>query len=186
MNAELEGYLDQVVSIKQDAPGICANLSDAQFNWRPGPNRWSIAGCFDHLITAARLFMPTFDQAIANARGRGLTATGPFTYPLLERLFLMAMEPHPKLRFRAPAAFAPAPHGTAAALTSEFVEWQDRLAERILQADGLDLRRARQQSAAARWLTYCLGTGFAVMLAHERRHLRQARQVRTDRAFPTS
>lgn len=81
-----------------------------------------------------------------------LTAAGPFAYPLLESLFLMTMEPPPKLRFRAPAAFAPAPNGTAATLTSEFVEWQDRLAERIRPAAGPDLRRARQQSAAAHWL----------------------------------
>ena len=34
------------------------------------------------------LFIPTIDAAIADARARKLESPGPFTYPLLERLFL--------------------------------------------------------------------------------------------------
>jgi hypothetical protein len=39
VNAELEGYADQRLSIKQDAPGLASGLSAGQFNWRPAPSR---------------------------------------------------------------------------------------------------------------------------------------------------
>jgi hypothetical protein len=178
VSPELETYLDQLLSIKQDAPGIVGGLSREQFFWRPAPNRWSIAECFGHLNRASKLFLPFFDQAIDAARAAALTGSGPFAYPLLERMALVAMEPPARIRFRAPAGFTWLPDGTTEEVLQEFRDWQDRFGERIRRADGLDLRRARVQSAAARWLRYSLGTGFALMLAHERRHLWQARQVR--------
>jgi uncharacterized damage-inducible protein DinB len=77
VNSELEGYADQLLSVRQDAPGLAAGLSSEQFNWRPGSNRWSIAECLGHLNVAARLFMPTFDEAIASGRQNGRRAPGP-------------------------------------------------------------------------------------------------------------
>ena len=55
--------------------------------------------------------------------------------------------------------------------------WQDRLAERIAAADGLDLRRARRRSPMLPVMKWSLGTMFALVLTHERRHIWQARQV---------
>jgi hypothetical protein len=180
VNAELEGYLDQLLSIRQDAPGIVANLPDATFDRRPAPKRWSIAECFDHLNVTARHFMPCFDRSIEKARECGFTATGPSVYPLLERFFLQQMEPPPRLRFRAPRAFAPGANKPIDDVLREFMQWQDQLGERIRSADGIDLRRARCGSPVLSWITYSLGTSFALTLAHERRHLWQARQVRNE------
>ena len=39
-------------------------------------------------------------------------------------------------------------------------------------------------SSVARWLRMPLGSGFAMMLAHERRHLAQARRVLSTEGFP--
>lgn len=181
VNAEIETYQDQLLSVRQDVPGIVRGLAAAEFNQRPGENRWSIAECLDHLDATARLFMPVFDAAIQKGQSRGLTSNGPFAYPLLERLFMAAMEPPPRFRFRAPAALAPAPSDRdPGEALHEFLAWQERLGERILRADGLDLRRVRMRSPVQPWLAYSLGTGFAAILAHERRHLWQARLVRNE------
>lgn len=180
MNAELENYQDQLLSITQGAPGIVRGLSPTQFNRRPAPDRWSVAESLDHLNLTARRFLPFFDQSIDAAAARGLTASGPFAYPLLERLFLVAMEPPPRVRVRAPSAFIPARNRAVDDVLREFTDWQDRLGERIRRADGLDLRRARLRSPFVPWVRYSLGIGFAVILAHERRHLWQARQVRNE------
>jgi DinB superfamily len=185
MNPELETYLDQLLSIKQDAAGLMSGLSDAQFKWRPAVDRWSMAECFEHLnASAAKLFIPGIDGAIAMARAQGLRSAGPFVYPTFQRLFLRISEPPPKIRFKAPAPVRPSAEKPITAIRDEFMDWQDRLGERLRQADGLDLRRARHKSPAPIW-HWSLGTFFAVMLAHERRHIWQARQVRTDSRFPT-
>jgi hypothetical protein len=107
MTPEIEGYLDQLLSIQQDVPGVVANLTDEQFNWQPSRDRWSIAQCFDHLNLTAGRFLPAIDAAIDHARQRGLLSPGPFTYPLLERWFVRSTEPPPKLRNKAFKAFVP-------------------------------------------------------------------------------
>ena len=178
MNAAIEAYQDQLLSIRQQVPGLVANLSEEQFAWSPGPKRWSMAQCFDHLNATARAFVPAIDKAIEDARTRGLRGDGPFTYSLFERLFLRSTEPPPGLRFPAPRVLVPASDKPKAAILSEFMEWQDRLGERISLADGLDLRRARARSPAFPLFVWSLGSLFAITLAHERRHLWQAQQVR--------
>jgi hypothetical protein len=183
MVAELETYQDQLLSIRQDAEGLMASVSDAQFNWRPAPTRWSMGECFQHLnICAAQLFVPRIDRAIAAARSQGLTSPGPFVYPAMQRVFLRTSEPPPRIRFRAPASVKPAQLHPIATVRQEFLEWQERIAARIEQADGLDLRRATAPSPMPLW-NWSLGTFLAVTLAHERRHIWQARQVRNDPAF---
>ena len=67
---------------------------------------------------------------------------------------------------------------------TRFMSYQDRLAELIKSADGLDLRRTDCAPPPARYSAYSLGTSFAATLAHERRHVWQAREVRTAPGFP--
>jgi hypothetical protein len=182
--AELELYQDQLLSIRQDAEGLISGLTESQFNWRPAPDRWSMAQCFDHLNVTARLFIPEVDRAMAAARSKGLRSNGPFVYSLFERLFLMFSEPPPKVRFRAPRSFRPSGDKRLADVRQSFLECQDRLGDQLREADGLDLRRVRLRSPGFPPLRWSLGMTFAITLAHERRHIWQARQVRNDRQFP--
>lgn len=85
MNAELAGYLRQIEAAKREGAALLVGMTDAQFNWRPGPNRWSIGQCFDHLNVSVRKTLPAFDRAIAAARDRGSLAPGPFRYGWFSR-----------------------------------------------------------------------------------------------------
>lgn len=184
MNAELENDLDQLRSIVQDVPGIVAHLSDGQFNWQPAPDGWSIAQCFSHLNATAGRFVGPIEQAIGEARSRGWTSAGPFAYPLLERAFARFMEPPPRVRIRARAGFQPARSGRVAEVMDDFYRWQERLRELLCAADGVDLRRTRLASPVLPVFRYSLGICFVATLAHQRRHVWQAREVRNHPAFP--
>ena len=65
-----------------------------------------------------------------------------------------------------------------------FRAYQVRYVNRLRQANRLDLARARVSSPLARWLRFPLGSAFALMAAHERRHLGQARRVIQTAGFP--
>lgn len=69
---------------------------------------WSIAECFDHLIVAAREYLPKLDEGIADAIRRGTFGEARFRYALPGRLWVWAMEPPPRLRVKAPRFFHPA------------------------------------------------------------------------------
>ena len=185
MNAELEGYSDQLLSVRQDAVGLMSGLSDAQFNWQPAPGRWSMAGCIDHLNkTAAQLFIPRIDAAIATAREKNLRSNGPFAYSAFERWCIRTNDAPAKMRFKAPKSVQPsAPSLPVDQVRTEFVRWQDEMAKRIRESDGLNLRAAKHASPIP-LIKWSLGAFIQLMIAHERRHVFQARQVRQNPSFP--
>lgn len=186
MTSEIESYLDQVLSLKQDVPGIVGGLSDEAFNWRPATDRWSIAQCLDHLNLTAAQYVPVIEAATTEARRVGLLSPGPFSYPLLQRWFVHSQEPPVKRRMRTFKRLAPQVNLPLRDVVTQFMQWQDRLTEQLQRADGIDLQRARHRSPILPLLTFRLGMLFAVTLAHERRHLWQAKQIRTHPNFPAA
>lgn len=185
MTEELQGYLRQIDAAKREGQALVAGLSQAQLNWRPGAERWSIAECLVHLNIAVTKTLPAFDRAIARGRARGLVGQGPFRYGWFANWMVRSMEPPPKRRMKTFKIFQVPPGAThsAAQVLPEFLRVRDQLAERVRQADGLDLRRPRVVSPVTPLLRMPLGAYFAFVIAHDRRHLWQARQVREAPGF---
>ena len=184
MAAEIRLMLDQLDAIKQEGEAIAAGVSDAQLNWQPGQGRWSIGQCLNHLNVGVTMVLPAFDQAIAAGRAQGQTSVGPFRYGWFSRLAIASMEPPPRFRMRTPMKKSAGTTHRAADVRSEFARVRAALAERMRQADGLDLARVRTISPVNRMIRLPLGAYFHFILAHDRRHLWQARQVRNAPGFP--
>lgn len=184
MSPDTERMLAELEAIKAAGTAVCAGLSDLQFNWRPGAGRWSVADCLVHLNTGVTQTLPAFDAAIATAPpARG---AGPARYGWLTRLMVRSMEPPPRFRMRT-ARILEVPAGALyarSAILPEFLAGRDRLMERVRRADGLDLTAVRVISPVNRLFRLPLGGYFDFILAHDRRHLWQARQVRESPGFP--
>ena len=183
LHAELSEYRRQLRDARADAEKLVEGLSDEQFNWRPEPDRWSIAECLDHLNNGWRV-LEKLDHKIAKASEQGVRGEGPYRHPLLGRLYVRLMEPPPKIRVRAPKAFVPKPDQPLAEVAPRFLELQDEIIRRVIAADGLDLGGVRMSSPITRRFKMSLGQWFAFLAAHERRHLWQAWQVRKHPDFP--
>ena len=177
MNPELSDDLRQIEALKADARALVTGLAEDEFNRRPGPNRWSAAECLDHL-NAIRKFFPAIDRMIDDAERRELVSPGPFRYGWFARWNVRAMEPPPRFRIRTVKMLLPRDTPLDAdQVLREFLELRDQLAGRVRRADGLDLQRAIVVSPVTRFFRLPLGAYFAFLLAHDRRHLWQARQV---------
>lgn len=183
---ELDAFRVQFEQLADEADALAGTLTDEQFNWHPPSGGWSVAQCIDHLNVTARVYLPKMDEGIANAIRRGLYGEGPFRYNWLGRLFVKTVEPPPRFRVKAPTAFQPSPSRKRPETLAAFRAYQVQFIDRLRQANGLDLARARVQSPAASYLRVPLGSGFAVMVAHERRHLLQARNVIATATFPAA
>ena len=181
---EIDAFRIRFEELAAEAGALVAPLTDEQFTWRPSPAVWSIAHCIDHLNATARAYLPALDEGIANAIRRGMYAEGPFRYNWIGRLFVWSLEPPPRFRSKAPTAFLPAPSRPRADIMAAFNAYQVQHVDRLRQANGLDLTRARVTSPVAAWLRIPLGSGFAIQIAHERRHLWQARQLLSRGGFP--
>jgi DinB superfamily len=180
MHADTRALLEQLEAVKRDGAAVAAGLSDAQLNWHPAAGSWSILDCLQHLNVAVKTALPAFDRAIAEGRAKNQTATGPFRYGWFSRMMVASMEPPPKFRMRSPRLIRVPENKTyrGADVLPEFVRVRDQLAERVRQGDGLDLGRVRTISPISRLVRMPLGAYFNFILAHDRRHIWQARNVR--------
>lgn len=185
MTPELQDLLRQIEAVKAGGQALCAGLSESQFNWRPRPGRWSIAACLKHLNVAVTQTFPAFDRAIETGRAKGRFAPGPFRYRWVSRMIVSSMEPPPKFRMKTQAIFTPppAPSYALGQVLPEFLDVRDGLADRVRRADGLDLAGNRVISPASTFVRMPIGAYFQFILAHERRHLWQAREVRNAPGF---
>jgi hypothetical protein len=183
MDAALEGFLTQWLAVEQDLPGLAGPLAPAQFNWQPASGQWSIGQCVEHLNITTERYLPVLRGAIDGARAKGRFGVGPYTLGFLERWFLGQMEPPIRHRIRTRKGFVPPSSLEPAATVSRFRTLHGEFAQCIRSADGLDLRaiKVRSQFGPVRW---SLNGTFAILLAHERRHIWQARQVRGKAGFP--
>jgi hypothetical protein len=189
MAPELEAFRAQFEALSAEAAALVGPLSDAQFAWSPAPGVWSVGQCIEHLNVTARAYLPSLDQGIASAIRSGVYGTGPFTYNVLGRLIVRSMEPPPLWRLKAPAIFTPPaaqPQRTRSEIMAGFRGYQVQYIDRLRQANGVDLAKARVVSPANRLLHISLGSGFALQIAHERRHLWQAQQLVARADFPKS
>jgi hypothetical protein len=180
MHPDLQSMLDQIAAIKAEGQAVTARLTEAQLNWHAEEGSWSILDCLEHLNVGVTKTLPAFDRSITEGRARGQMSNGPFRYGWFARMVARSMEPPPKWRMRAPKLIrvAPAMSRRSAEVLPEFARVRDQLAERVRGADGLDLAHVRLISPVNRLLRVPLGTYFNFILAHDRRHLWQARNVR--------
>ena len=184
LTPEIDDFRRQFQQLSADADALVAPLSDEQFHWNPAPGAWSIAECIDHLNVTARLYLPRLDQGIADAMRRGLYGGGPFRYGVLGRWLTKSQEPPARIRTKTVKAFHPAARRPRTEIMAAFRAYQVQYIDRLHQANGLDLARARVSSPAFTWLRFSLGSGFALTTAHERRHLWQARNITQHPNFP--
>jgi hypothetical protein len=184
LTPEIDAYRKQFEQLSAQADALVSPLTEEQFTWRAGPDIWSIAQCFDHLNATARCYLSYLDEGIADAIRRGLYAEGPFIYRRIGRVLVAAVEPPPRLRTKAPASVLPRDPRRQQEVMPAFRAYQVQYVDRLRQANGLDLGRAAVRTPISRWLWMSLGSGFALMAAHERRHLAQAKAVSAMRGFP--
>ena len=180
---ELRDCLEQIENVKEDVLELTGPLNDSQFNWRPSPGQWSISECLAHLNVVDRLDVPFIRDAIEAGRTAGLTGKGPFRYGFLSRRFVRFSEPPVKLRTKAPKVYVPPSNQPKEMVVTEFTAIHDQLLELVSKSNGLDLARIKVGSLFP-YVKFSLGQRFALLAAHDRRHLRQAWDVRRHLDFP--
>jgi hypothetical protein len=133
-----------------------------------------------------RKLLEGMERAISEARTRGLTSCGPFRYGMIASMIIRSMEPPVKMKFKAPGIFKPRPQQSLEAVTQDFFAAQDEVVSLMAEANGINLKRVKVASPVTKLFKLSIGQMFGLIATHDRRHLWQARQVKTDPAFPSA
>ena len=109
IDAELGMLVTEIDANLSHAETITHGLTDAQFNWRPGAGRWSIAECVSHLVIVDGGDIAPLRSAIDKGRAQNRTGEGPYEYGFLAKKFVSSMDLPVKKKFKAPKYYVPPP-----------------------------------------------------------------------------
>jgi hypothetical protein len=166
---------------------LFSGLNNAQLNWKPAPEKWSIAQCLDHLTVTSRGFDGYFSDALVRGRKKWPVTTGPAYRPsFIGGWLIKLVHPETGRNLTAPKIFRPSESSNIDEPLEKFLKQQGRFIEFVRETYGVDYNKTKLRSPVTPLMRYSLADAFVVTVVHGRRHLAQARRVREMSGFPTS
>lgn len=181
--AEVTQGLDDVA---RDAQATFGGFDARHLNWQPDGSRWSIAQCFEHLVMANRLMMGAAMDALDDARSRTIWQHLPILPVILGRMLIRSQSPETARKFKASPKAQPAASDVPADIIEQFVQQHRDAANWLRALDEGHAARAIMASPFMKVITCSVLDGSRLMLAHDRRHVEQARRVTLVPGFPAS
>ncbi len=181
--ADLANLIATANNIANDAKSTFGYLSPSQLNWKPGTDRWSVAQCFDHLLTSNKGYFPVIEDVLAGKK-RTFWERVPVLPGLAGKLLIKSLEPTSTRKLKAPKRFEPAQSEIGGSVINDFVDQQRKIVEKMKATEHLDLERIVITSPVAAAITYSLMDAYRIIVVHEQRHFQQAKRVMEESAFP--
>jgi hypothetical protein len=173
--AEKDRALQYLETTKKGVLDATRGLSDAQWNFKPGPERWSVAQVMEH-IAAAEDFLRTLTKdkimlAPAGEPGRDLKKTDDA---------VLAMVPDRTTKVQAPEPLVPSNRfGSPEASIKHFVK------SRAATEDFLKSTAGLRDHVSDSPMGKLDGYEFVLLIAaHSERHTKQINEVKADPNFP--
>lgn len=157
--------------------------SDAQFRWKPSPDRWSVLECLQHLNLAERFYIRNIQHKVD---ALGLVQVSPVDQTLesdwVGKTLLYIVDPKTKTKFPAPGIIRPRrpEELNPTEVLNQFIELQSTLHDVLDKAVYLDWNKEKVSTLFGNWLKVRLGDAFLMLVAHTERHMNQAMRVRDE------
>lgn len=157
--------------------------SDAQFRWKPTPDRWSILECLQHLNLAERFYIRNIQHKID---ALGVVQTNPADQTLesdwIGKLMLYAIDPAMNIKLPAPGMIRPRRPDelNPTEVLNQFVDLQTTLHDLLDKAVYLDWNQEKVMTMYGNWLKIRLGDALRMLVAHTERHMNQAMRLKAE------
>ena len=157
--------------------------SNAQFRWKPDPDRWSVLECLQHLNLAERFYIRNIQHKVDTL---GLVQANPVDQTLesdwVGKAMLYAIDPAMNIKLPAPGMTRPRRPDelNPTEVLNQFVELQSTLHDLLDKAVYLDWNQEKVMTMFGNWLKIRLGDALQMLVAHTERHMNQAMRVREE------
>ncbi|HEU4871981.1 MAG TPA: DinB family protein [Pyrinomonadaceae bacterium] len=180
---DLPAVINAANNVASNTRSTFGHLTPSQLNWKPSPERWSIAQCFDHLIAVNKAYFPVIDNVLAGKK-RTLWESMPVLPGLMGKMVIKAVEPTSTRKFKARKNFEAAQSNISGSIINDFVDHQAEVVDKMKATQHLDLEKIIITSPVAAVMTYSLIDAYRIIVVHEQRHFQQAKRVTEETGFP--
>ena len=178
MHSKIPHWIDDLNAITATAQSEFGYLSAEQLNWKPHPNKWSIAQVLDHLIVINTSYFPILESLKAGTFKKPFLGRFPFVYNFFGNFILRSVHPDNRRKAKTSRMWEPSSSTIAPDIIGRFVQHQQTLIEEIRSCAPLLEQDAVIHSPLSRVIPYRLEQAFDIIVTHEKRHLNQAREVK--------
>jgi hypothetical protein len=183
LTAPLPALIAAANNIAAETKSTFGRLTPTQLNWKPSAERWSVAQCFEHLLTTNKGYFPVIERVLAGHKPT-IWQRMPVLPGLAGRLLIKSLDPKSTRKIKAPQKFQPAQSDIDASVIDDFVDQQARIVEKMRATEHLDLEKIVITSPVAAAITYSLLNAYRIIVVHEARHFQQAQRVTAEASFP--
>lgn len=152
-------------------------LSEEALNWKPNTTTWSIAQNIDHLITINETYFPVLADLKTGKYRTSFIGKFDFLTSLLGKMLLQSVQPTTKKKIKTFPIWEPAKGHLSANILDRFIKHQHQLKQEIESVKTFLQKGAVIASPANKYIVYKLETAFDIIVAHEQRHLEQAKEI---------
>jgi hypothetical protein len=166
---------DITESFKNEFGGLTAE----QLNYKPAPDVWSIAQNVHHLIVINESYYPILKAVRENTYKLPLLGRFEFVVNLFGKTILNSVSPDRRRKMKTFPLWQPSKSDLGADILEKFAKHQQQLKDLIDSSSDLLDANTVISSPANRNIVYKLKTAFDIMVTHEKRHLEQARELKS-------
>lgn len=181
---DLPAVINAANDVANDARITFGHLTPSQLNWKPSAERWSVAQCFEHLLTSNKGYLPIIDNVLAGYK-RTLWQSMPVLPGLMGKLLVKSMDPASTRKVKAPKRFQPAQSDISGSVINDFVDLQKQIIDKMKATEHLDLEKTVITSPVTGVVVYSLRDAYRLIVVHEQRHFQQAKRVIEEKEFPS-
>ena len=179
----LEKFLGEAPLLIDTANEQFSGLSEAQINWKPSEEKWSIGECLDHLAAAHKLYNSKIKelQPFVEHPGEGSLK---FKHTFSGRTILKYVDPNSTNRTKTFKVFKPSVKQINTNVIRSFCEEVEAMISFAEQLQGANLRKIKISSPVTKLLRMNIGDALLINHYHDKRHLNQAEKILNDTNFP--
>ncbi|WP_020531320.1 DinB family protein [Flexithrix dorotheae] len=173
----MENWSKQIDRITQKFSETFGKLSIEELNWKPGPEKWSIAQNIDHLILINQTYFPIIDSIGKGTYKTPFLAKFGFIISFFGQTVLKAVQPDRRKKMKTFPIWEPSKSEIPSGILDRFKTHQSELKKIMENSKDLVEKGVVISSPANKNIVYKLGKAFEIIVTHEQRHFEQSREI---------
>jgi hypothetical protein len=155
---------------------LAKGLTNAQLNWKPRPQAWSVGQCLEHLCISNEVYIDPMTESLGGPPAGPVDEITPGWFG---RWFIRRyIEPTTqRTRARAPRKIVPVARQIDSSILDRFIASNTAVRNVVGRAREHDVNRVRFRNPFVPLVRFTVGTGLQIIARHNHRHLLQAERV---------